>query len=462
MVYVNKVINTIQQIFQVDDRTEALKQVLMSKGIDVSKHPSGTFPIVVPVSAKNAFSYRRIAGLSKEAFNTIDEDEVRKLAKEAWGTKVAKKLSKEELFEKTFAASRDDEDNAAYLFGDSLEATGFPDVIKSIQACLAGYNRQGYIISQQLRLQQGQIPVVLEGGYTIEFKDNVEKQLDCSEVVEDELNFEQYVTFFDKHLELAKDAFKKDPNAVDNFQKCFDELEEFENVVPLLFTSHRKDGSGLPDEELSKKIDAWTTEALIKIFKGELKIIKDKFDEFSSKLANKSGHRPDKKTKWDDLSDCDWSENLEAVKLVLDISTICNHLPKERKAINSAHNLIGSKFQLVDSQNATDFSWVSIGKRLETCLGKSIETKKEKKLETQIVVAAQRSNQEQCDELRGLKRLIEDLAKDVKKIKSDVSSIDKTTKDLSSPATCSNSTIDEPEVLVVKEGIVETPIQKNR
>lgn len=429
---VEKVLKCIEEVFKVESRVDGLEELLKRSGEDTHKHAHGTFPVVVPLSAKGAYRFRMIAGLTKSEFDRLGEDQIKQLAESGLGLQEVKKLSKEELADEAFKISRDTGDES-YLFGDKLQATGFPVMAAAIESCLNGPQRQGYIICQQLRKEQHNIEVDLDGGYTTEFEENLKKQLDISQLIEGELNFKEYKKFSEKHQELVHDAFGKDPSCIVQIVKCFKELEQFQEIASLLYAPKK----GEVNKDLGLEIDRWTSVSMTKLLKNQLELLTEKAETWLENSENKSRRtRPENSsndtmsqtTEWESLVIDDWIENLESMKQKLDSSDIADVVPKEKKTLihtlNRFHQLNIKSAEGKLAEGADVFSWVDVPERLHSFLKK----KTAKKLEEQIAAAAQhntshllkeiqkmhekqdRGNEELRGELRGIKRSFDKLS----------------------------------------------------
>ena len=359
-----KSMQSINATFGEGDREKVLEQVRDSKLNNVEKHPKGTFPIVVPLSAKNAFHYRNISRLSLDQFRELGEDELKKILKEHYGQQALKNYGREEWVQKAYdAASEYDKDG-------SLNDTGYPDFECALRACLSGEKRQGYIVSQQLRRELCEIKGGLEDSYTETFLKNFRAQVFYSHLNEDRRNFEKYKEFHEHHLKIATEAFQNNPAC--DFDTCFEELDKFEKDAKLLFS----------DKDVETEINKWVEDSNKGIVTKQIETILDKLEEaqrgdsIPTDMVGDSRAQP---TTWEGLFLVDWIDGLDDLRLnVLERSKefkeararVCRELEKLRQ------NRLDQTSEVAEGGKLFP-SWLKSGERYESFL----EQKKEKKIE---------------------------------------------------------------------------------
>ena len=186
-----KEISCVEEVFGVEDRVANLTALLSDANSDHIKLDDESFPIVVPFSAKNAFFFRQFECVDFDRFN---EEEIGKLAKEIFGYRVLESCSPDDLRQKT-------SDSYKEVCPNLLKGTGFHNFEHAVKVCLEGKKRQGYILAEQLRRDvSSSEDVDVQGGYTMDFIENVTQQRKFSDVIQQGPNFENYKMLFAKHL----------------------------------------------------------------------------------------------------------------------------------------------------------------------------------------------------------------------------------------------------------------------
>ena len=390
----DKEIETIQETFGVEDRVDSLEELLKDSNMDRIELDDKFFPIVVPLSAKNALFYRQFEG-ADETFSRFEDKVVEKLAKKIFGCKFNELVAnKENIRIKTF-----EELAKGTCLDDFLTDTGFPKLERAIATCLEGANRQGYIISKQLRSYMIQNMVVDSlGGYTLEFKENVLRQIEICPCFKGESNFEIYKLFFDNHLKLSKKEFEEKA-ITEGFYRCFLELAEFEVSAFELFFPKKPNGGAHGDDgnatNLVNDIEKWIHEAKFRIFQVQLEVIKG---FCTGKLYTTEAKR----------------DSLEPIKLLLSTSDLCSRYAKERRWID--HWLLQNQRGGDDSIDSKDQGWVFLGE----CLCAELEKMKKQEIKREVDIASKRSHDALMEELSNIKNKHMEEFSDIKSSLSDL------------------------------------------
>jgi GTPase SAR1 family protein len=142
---------TIQDLFGVSDRQDALKTLLeeadsMDKTGTEEPYKHCLFPAVIPISAMHAFVYRCGSRLSFDEFCTMDKDFIEKIGKESYGRQWRRWDAQKKLG-KAFAAVSNEEQRC-----DGVEASNFDSFVKSLAYCIGDQERQTYLIQQQVKV----------------------------------------------------------------------------------------------------------------------------------------------------------------------------------------------------------------------------------------------------------------------------------------------------------------------
>ena len=207
-----KEFNLVESVFEVDDRTKSLKELLeVKKGDDIVVDRK-FFPIVVPMSTQNAFFYRQF---ERNGVEFIKDEDIESLADKILSIETVNELceDKDKLKEETFKKK----DGA---LPGLLQKTGFPQLEAAIKVCLDGEPRQGYILLRKLQRKQ------------------------------------------DTNLGFAKQAFLGEEHPIQGFIDCFDELDDVEQFAADVM-------NGAP----GCNVDEWITNAKLRIVAEFLKAL---------------------------------------------------------------------------------------------------------------------------------------------------------------------------------------------
>jgi GTPase SAR1 family protein len=141
---VQEVREQVEKIFEVGDRSQALRQVLEPSKAG-NDQPRDTYPIFIPLSAGNAFAYRTASRLSLEEFKKLDIALIDKLGRDEVGNFRWKKLSLNAKYGVAYDAVSDTEQ-----YQELLEATNFDKFLSAFTFCLGGNEVQRNLIEQQM------------------------------------------------------------------------------------------------------------------------------------------------------------------------------------------------------------------------------------------------------------------------------------------------------------------------
>jgi small GTP-binding protein len=148
MQLVQEMSEQIEKIFEVGDRSQALQQILGVSN-DGSNDGRGeaneTYPIFIPLSAGNAFSYRTASRLNLEEFKKLDIKLIDKLGRDEVGNFKWKKLSLDAKYDTVYQAVSDTE-----RYQERLGATNFDKFLSAFSICLGGDNVQRDLLDKQL------------------------------------------------------------------------------------------------------------------------------------------------------------------------------------------------------------------------------------------------------------------------------------------------------------------------
>eukprot|EP00550_Attheya_septentrionalis_P000018 CAMPEP_0198286138 /NCGR_PEP_ID=MMETSP1449-20131203/5281_1 /TAXON_ID=420275 /ORGANISM="Attheya septentrionalis, Strain CCMP2084" /LENGTH=657 /DNA_ID=CAMNT_0043983783 /DNA_START=2469 /DNA_END=4442 /DNA_ORIENTATION=- len=271
---------------------------------DICRHEADTFPIVIPLSAKQAFKHRSMSAKTEEEIRECDMKVLIAYATKGGGLSrhEAEAMEQDVLANSVFELSRDDSD----AYKSNLLSTGFPMFLAAVKRCIHGFERQGYIICQQLRRSQAGINVCVTGEYTQKFLENLkEQEFFSNSKVEGEPNFNRYKEFHEEHLKQAEALFVRNPSESSGLVKCFDELLLFRDAVaPLLVKCNE---NGMPNEKLEMVVKKWIHESIVGLFVTHLDIIVENGVHVDNDHAN-----------WgESLSGC-YAWNLELLKEAID------------------------------------------------------------------------------------------------------------------------------------------------
>jgi hypothetical protein len=426
---VAKLNQLISDIFGVECPNQALKKESDDLVKDTPQHEEG--PIVVNMSAKNAFHYRWIAGLTKDQFIELNNNQIRAIVKDGLGSMEVQgeswdKLSHEERAEKAYEISRPG-DNC--VLNENLDATGFPGMMAAIQSCIAGYNRQGYLVCQQARREQVNIPVGIEGGYTEQFKANMDEQMQASDGIDGCANFKNYKEdFHEMHLKLVLGEFKKSPDMSNPLVTCFEELRYFhDNVGCLLYQSG------------SKTAVDWPQKAMTILLQSQLKAILDQASaskhKWNCESADAASHGKRQRDSWDDLTMKDWMANIDSILEKLSVLNNIADLSREKMRLEGLRQDLTYKYNVSNLEGAVSFNWASVADLLHCFL----EKEKEKRFEDQINAAVGRrdigSDKKVTKDIEEIARQGSENAENIKKLSGMKRSID----EFLTKVACSNS-----------------------
>jgi GTPase SAR1 family protein len=120
----------VEKIFNIPDRKRTLDQILTGSNEERSQL-SDVYPIVIPMSAENAFAYQTVARLSLDELKDFDGKLINKLGRDEVGNFKWKKLSLEAKCEAVHATICDEEH-----FQERFEATNFDSFLSVLSFCL--------------------------------------------------------------------------------------------------------------------------------------------------------------------------------------------------------------------------------------------------------------------------------------------------------------------------------------
>jgi len=140
---VDEVCKEVEKVFKVGDRKKSLNKILSHRSR--SAVPSATSPAFVPVSAENAYMYRRASGASFDEFKKFNKEFIDKIGREEFGRFKWKKLSTNEQYKRVYEIVNDEEQ-----YKERLAESNFDKFIKVLDYFIGGNDNQITLIQTQM------------------------------------------------------------------------------------------------------------------------------------------------------------------------------------------------------------------------------------------------------------------------------------------------------------------------
>ena len=209
----------IEELFKVSDRAKWLAQITSGKARSNNKAGVSS-PIVVPVSAVNAYIYRAAASLTLEDFKAkIDNSLVEKLGKEAYGRRW-KKFKDAEKYEKAFEVIQDDDQ-----YEDGLDASRFKDLLLAMAFLIGGKTTQKRMIEDQIDDAKSRLDPSMD--YVQELRTIYKKSIRLGVASAAKQVHSRFLELHKTSVENAFTEFSKSPFEVHHLAKPMEELLSF-------------------------------------------------------------------------------------------------------------------------------------------------------------------------------------------------------------------------------------------
>ena len=220
LVMIEEAKEEVEKIFQVEDRSKALEEIV--GGASTGGDRLASSPAFIPMSGIHAFIYRAAKSLDFETFKKkIDKNQIEKIGKESYGRKW-KSFDDNQKQEKAYEIVRDSEQ-----VDEGLAESNFGNVLKVLSFYLAGTQTQNDLIAEQIKVSTKRLKP--DGPYVDELTELFNKSTLLGHPTG--FIFEAFKKIIKQSMTNAFDTFYEGPMHIHALSKPMQEINSFLNLL---------------------------------------------------------------------------------------------------------------------------------------------------------------------------------------------------------------------------------------
>jgi hypothetical protein len=215
-----------------DEELMALVEEVRGKVNDTFKRMKLT-PILIHVSAENAFAYRAASRLTRENIHQLNRECLDKIGYEEVGKVKWRRMSKEKKHDLVYEVVND-----KTQYDERLALSNFDKFLEAMSSSLGGSENQANLIECQLRVQLKKLKVSFEDEAL--FGDTLAKVFECSYALGKPTHHlhKKFWTLYSSYEKEAFQRFEQCPTNVRYLHRPIKELQSYAKGLYLkLFTS---------------------------------------------------------------------------------------------------------------------------------------------------------------------------------------------------------------------------------
>ncbi|KAL7568390.1 hypothetical protein ACA910_012110 [Epithemia clementina (nom. ined.)] len=153
---VQEMMETVARIFDVSNQVKSLQEIVAGKAGSPATTMNHYSPIVIPISARNAYMYRVASSLTLDKFkDKIEEGMINKFGRNVFGHEW-KVFDEHQKFSKALSVIQDE-----MRCKDGLEESKFDQFLTALSFCVGGTTTQEWLIGEQAKVYMNQLDPTL-------------------------------------------------------------------------------------------------------------------------------------------------------------------------------------------------------------------------------------------------------------------------------------------------------------